>query len=130
LPAGEGWTDKYGNVGISPHGTPKDRALAHAHESVHSFLSPKAMNRLREFRANLSMAAYEKSELFRYIEEALAETYAQVKVNGLRALPEGLKFPVRNGYVTVSGTVREAADGVIVYGGVLYGIYLTVEGDR
>lgn len=130
LPAGAGWTDKYGNVGISPRGTRVDRALAHAHESVHSFLSPKAMNRFREFRANLSMAAYQKSEMFRFLEEALAETFAQVKVNGLRALPEGLSFPFRNGYVTVSGTVREGAAGTIVYGGVLYGVYLTVADDR
>ena len=47
------------------------------------------MNRLRELRANVGMAAYEKSALCKYIEEALAESYAQVKVNGIRALPGG-----------------------------------------
>jgi hypothetical protein len=130
LPAGGGGTDKYGNILISPHGTAKDRALAHAHESVHSFFSPKAMNRLRELRANVGMAAYEKSALCKYIEEALAESYAQVKVNGIRALPDGLTFPIRNGYVTLSQVLKEAADGTIVYGGILYAVYVTTEGER
>ncbi len=126
LAAGEGWTDKYGNVGLSPHGTQTDRALASAHESVHSLLSPKAMNGLRELRADVRMAAYEKSHLCKYLEEALAESYAQVKVNGLRALPEGLAFPVRNGYVTVERVAKEGAIGTLVYCGVLYAVHMTV----
>lgn len=48
------------------------------------------------------MAAYQKSDLCRYLEEALAESYAQVKVNGLRGLPEGLAFPIRNGHMKVN----------------------------
>lgn len=130
LPAGEGATDKYGNITISPHGTPKDAALAHAHESVHSFLSPKAMNGLREIRADVGMAAYQRSALCKYLEEALAESYAQVKVNGIRALPDGITFPIRNGYVTLGRVVKEAAIGTIVYGGVLYAVYVTTEGKR
>ena len=94
LPTGEGWTDKYGNMAVSPHGTAKDVALTTAHESVHSFLSPRALDGLREIRADARMAAYKKSDLCRYLEEALAESYAQVKVNGLRGLPEGLAFPI------------------------------------
>lgn len=111
MPAGEGGTDKYGNILISPHGTAKDRALAHAHahESVHSFDAPKTMNRLREVRADIGMAAYEKSALCKYIEEALAESYAQVMVNGVRALPDGLTFPIRNGYVTFGRVVKEGS---------------------
>lgn len=130
MPAGEGGTDKYGNILISPHGTAQDRALAHAHESVHSFFSPKAMNRLREVRADIGMAAYEKSALCKYIEEALAESYAQVKVIGIRALPDGVTFPIRNGYVTLGRVATEAAIGTIVYGGVLYAVYVTAEGKR
>jgi hypothetical protein len=126
LPAGEGVTDKYGNVSISPHGTAKDIALAEAHESVHSFLSPKALNGLREFRADLRIAAYQKSELCQFLEEALAESYAQVKVNGIRSLPEGLSFPIREGYVTLRGVAREGAIGAITYGGVLYGVHVSV----
>jgi hypothetical protein len=127
LPAGEGRTDKFGNAKYSPHGTPEQVALVKAHESVHSFLSPKALNGLRELRADVGMKAYAKSQLCRYIEEALAESYAQVQVNGLRALPEGLKFPVTHGYVTVSRVIGEAAIGTIAYGGIVYGAYVVVE---
>ncbi len=128
MPAGSGGTDKYGNVTVSSAGTPKDIAIATSHEAVHSFLSPKAMNGLRELRANAGMTAYDKSQLCRYLEEALAETYAQVKVNGLSALPEGLTFPLREKYdLTLSGVIKEGAIGTVVYGGVLYGVYLAVE---
>ena len=126
LPAGQGWTDSYGNVGVSTQGSAKDIALAQAHESVHSFLSPKALNGLRDLRANVGMTAYDKSALCQYIEEALAETYAQVKVNGVRALPEGLTFPIRNGYVSLKAVAKEAAIGTIVYGGVLYAVHVTL----
>lgn len=124
LAAGQGWTDKYGNVGLSPHGTQADRALADAHEAVHSFLSPKAMNGLRELRADIGMNAYARSGLCRYLEEALAETYAQVKVNGVRALPDGLVFPIRNGYVSLGRVAGEGAIGTIAYGGVLYAVHV------
>lgn len=126
LAAGEGTTDKYGNVEISRLGTANDRALATAHESVHSALSPKAMNGLREFRADLRMTMYEKSSLCCYLEEALAESYAQAKVNGISAIPSGLTFPIRNGYVELLPTLKEAAIGTVVYGGVVYGVYLSV----
>jgi hypothetical protein len=124
LPAGEGWTDAHGNIGVSPHGTPKDVALALAHESVHSFLSPRALNGLREVRAAVGMTAYEKSALCRYLEEALAESYAQVKVNGPRGLPAGLAFPIRNGYVAIGDVAAEAVIGTIVYGGALYKVHV------
>jgi hypothetical protein len=126
LPAGQGWTDKYGNIGVSPHGTAKDVALAVAHESVHSFLSPKALNGLRDIRADVGMSAYAKSGLCRYLEEALAESYAQVKVNGLRGLPEGLAFPIRNGYVSLGRVATEGAIGTVIYGGALYAVHVKV----
>jgi hypothetical protein len=113
---------------ISPHGTAKDIAMTTAHESVHSFLSPKAINGLREFRADVGMTLYKKSSLCRYLEEALAETYAQVKFNGLSALPEGLAFPLRSPdyKLTVSRVVTESAIGTTLYGGVLNAVYLSV----
>jgi len=126
LPPGSGATDKYGNVTFSPHGSAKDVALAQAHEAVHSFLSPKAINGLRDFRADLGMTAYQRSALCRYLEETLAESYAQAKVNGLTALPRGLTFPIREGYVTIGRVGGEAAIGTIVYGGILYGVYVSV----
>jgi hypothetical protein len=127
MPKGTGGTDKWGNVTYSSAGTATDVALVEAHESVHSFLSPKALNGLREFRADARMAAYQRSALFQYLEEALAESYAQAKVNGVASIPEGIRFPMRAGYVTLGRVITEAAIGTIAYGGVLYGVYVTVD---
>ena len=128
FPAGYGETNKYGDVTYSTRGTAKDIDLARTHESVHSRLSPKTMNALREFRADVGMTAYEKSSVCRYIEEALAEGYAQVKVNGIRSLPQGLTFPITNGYVKLIPLFGEAAIGTVAYGGVLYGAYVVADG--
>lgn len=43
--------------------------------------------------------SYFRSSLWRYFEEALAETVAQVGVNGLKSFFVGLRFPVNNGFV-------------------------------
>lgn len=139
LPAGEGRTDKYGNVVYSTLGSKEQIALAKAHEEVHSLLSPKTLNGLRELRADIGIAAYGKSSFLRYVEEAAAEVTAQVKVKG--ATPgnvlTGIKFPVTNGYVTLlpskkvlaDGTVEkqlgvlpEAVVGTIVYAGTVYAV--------
>ncbi len=57
------------------------------------------------------MSAYERSALLRYLEEALAEGYGQLKVNGLAAALRAYRFPLEGGYVTVS-TLQ--AEGVLV----------------
>ena len=72
------------------------------------------------------MTAYAKSGLCRYLEEALAESYAQVKVNGVRGLPDGLAFPIRNGYVSLARVATEGAIGTVSYGGVLYVVHVRV----
>ncbi len=128
LPAGVGETDAFGNVRYSTQGTAADQALARYHEGVHSSLSPKFWL-LRNFRARLGMSAYEKSALLQYVEEALAETYAQMKVNGLRGIPKGLRFPIDNGYVALRPVVTEAAIGTVVYGGIVYGVYVLMSDD-
>ncbi len=122
MPAGYGETDKYGNVKYSTQGTPKDIALVKNHEKVHQILSPK-LKFLREFRADLNMTAYQKSSLCRYLEEAMAESYAQLRVNGIKALPEGIKFPITNGYVQLKSVITEAAIGTVLVGGITYGVY-------
>ncbi len=141
LKPGEGATDKYGNVTFSPHGTKQQVALAKAHESVHSFLSPKTMNALRDVRADIGMAAYAKSNALRYIEEAAAETYAQCKVNGMsfKSVATGVKFPVTNGYVKLMphvdkdtlklepGVLPEVVLGVVVVAGIAYQAVLVVD---
>jgi hypothetical protein len=123
LPPGTGRTDRFGNITYSSAGSATDQALTRYHEQVHSFLSPR-LNRLRSFRADLMMAGYQRSAFLRYLEEALAETYAQLRVHGIRGLPTGLRFPIRNGYVTLRAVVTEAAIGTVLYGGATYGVYI------
>lgn len=133
LAPGQGFTDKYGNIEYSTAGTINDQQLALLHEKVHSALSPK-LDLLRDFRADLGIAGYNRSALLKYLEEAMAETYAQLKVNGISGLISGLKFPVKEGYVKllqfghVPNTptlplAAEVAIGAIVVGGYTYSVY-------
>jgi hypothetical protein len=122
LPAGTGVTDKFGNVRYSTLGTADDVALARHHESIHSFLSPK-FKLFRELRADFATAGYQKSATLRYIEEALAESYAQMRVNGIKGLPTGIKFPIKEGYVSIQALAAEGAVGTIVVGGVTYYVF-------
>jgi len=116
LPAGEGSTSPFGEVRLSPHGTVTEQALVRAHELVHQFLTPR-FGILRTFRVRLGMAGYLRSAFLQYLEEAIAETVAQLRVNGFSGLLEGVKFPVANGYVTISDLVSEgAAIGTITAG--------------
>jgi hypothetical protein len=84
-------------------------------------------------------ASYSRSSLSKYLEEALAETAAQVGVNGLRAGFRGVSFPVQFGYVTLLRevtvgyrTVRPflpelggLTAGGFVFGGVAYEVWWT-----
>src|SRR5262249_12231667 len=74
------------------------------------FLTPR-LGILRTFRVRLGMSGYLRSSLLQYLEEAIAETVAQLRVNGLSGALEGLKFPVENGYVTISDL---ACEGVAI----------------
>lgn len=125
-PPGWGRTNKYGDVLYSTVGSATDQALARHHEMVHSFLSPKLMP-LREFPADLMQWSYDKSAFLRYVEEALAETHAQLRVHGLRGLPTGIQFPIKEGYATVEQVVREGAIGTVVIGGITYGVYVVAD---
>ena len=59
-----------------------------------------------------------RSAFLRYLEEALAEGYAQLRINGLAQAIEALRFPLDGGYVVVSQLVAEGqAIGSIVLGG-------------
>jgi hypothetical protein len=65
----------------------------------------------------------------RGLEEALAETVAQLRVHGIKGLPTGLMFPIKNGYLSVS-TVGEAARlggeiviGTLIVSGYTYTVY-------
>lgn len=108
-PAGTGVTSFWGNAEISRYGTDIDRALVRRHERIHQILAPKFYF-MRNFRVQNRVNAYLRSSLWRYIEEALAETSAQVGVFGMRKFFTGIKFPVKLGYVylTRSGGVDDA----------------------
>jgi hypothetical protein len=128
LPPGEGVTDKFGNITYSSAGSATDRALVLYHELVHSVLSPR-LNFLRTMRADFGMFGYRKSGFLKYLEEALAETYAQVRVHGMRGVFTGIRFPIKENYVSLSRVVTEAAIGTVVYGGTVYGVYISASKD-
>lgn len=131
LPAGEGSTSFWGNITVSTLGSASERAVVLLHERVHQFLMPR-LYLLREYRASNRASSYMRSSLWRYIEEALAETIAQVSVNGVRQFFVGIRFPIKNGYMylrkgggfaedfTGSGALIEA--GSLLYNGVVSGI--------
>jgi hypothetical protein len=100
LAAGEGSTSAFGEVRLSPSGTTTQQALVRAHEMVHRLLTPR-LGILRTFRVQLAMSGYLRSALLQYLEEALAETVAQLRVNGMSGALTGVKFPVANGYSTI-----------------------------
>ena len=140
--AGAGYTTSFGDIVYSSLGTARDRALVLAHEQVHQFLTPK-LYLLRNFRIAQRDASYFRSSLSRYLEEAVAETRALVRVDGLRQAMVGVRFPVRSGYVYLirrgadpkyfdpavyggSGVLPEAAGVISVGGGAdwVYNLYL------
>ncbi len=126
LPEGFGSTNPLtGNMKYSPYGSAKSIRLAKIHEKVHSVLTPK-LQVLRGVRLVPRYNSYIKSGIFRYLEEALAETIAQVIVNGLREVVTGLSFPVKNGYVTLAQIGTEAKGlllGSVSTGGISYLVY-------
>ncbi len=131
LAAGEGSTSFWGNITVSTKGSASERAVVLLHERVHQFLAPK-LYVLREYRASNRASSYMRSSLWRYIEEALAETVAQVGVNGIRQFFTGIRFPVQNGYMYLtkgggysthfagSGAITETAG--LLYNGIVSGI--------
>jgi hypothetical protein len=112
MSAGEGVTSWWGEITISRLGSATDRRLAALHEAVHRALTPR-LDVLRATRVEGRAASYTRSALARYLEEALAETFAQTVAHGLRGVLTGICFPVRNGYVSL--VVRQVtADGVLL----------------
>lgn len=72
-------------------------------------------------------SAYNRSALLRYLEEALAEGYAQLRVNGLARALGAYRFPLQGGYVTVSQLLTEGqAIGTITLGGVFLHVSISI----
>jgi hypothetical protein len=97
-----------------------EQRLTLYHEWVHRSLMPK-VGPMRQLRAQLRASAYWRSSLLRYLEEAMAESYAQLRVRGMHQVVVGIRFPIQGGYVTMSQLGTEgAAVGNIVVGGSIF----------
>ena len=127
IPGGSlGKTSAYGVISVARNQSLTEQRITLLHELVHRFFSPRVGPFLR-FRAELRLSAYMRSALLKYLEEALAEGYAQLRVNGLLEAVAALRFPLTNGYVTVSQLVSEGtAIGTIVVGGTTLKVSVSV----
>ena len=113
-----GETTAYGVITVARNQSLSEQRITLFHELVHRYFSPR-LGPFRKIRAELNMSAYSKSALLRYLEEALAEGYGQLRVNGLVQALGAIKFPLQGGYVTVSQLAAEGlAIGTITLGGV------------
>jgi len=110
-PGVQGATDAWGNIRVMRNQSMDQQRLSLLHEWVHRVLSPRVAP-LRQLRAQLSMSAYARSVFLKYLEEAMAESYAQLRMGGgIRGLLVGIQFPLENGYVTIS---QLAGEGVAI----------------
>jgi hypothetical protein len=115
-----GTTDAYGVISVSRNQSLTEQRLTLFHELVHRYFSPR-VGPFRQLRAELNMSAYSRSALLRYTEEALAEGFGQLRVHGLARAFGAYRFPLQNGYVTVSELVAEGrAIGTIMIGGTMF----------
>jgi len=87
-----GTTSPFGEIRISSTASAAEQALARVHELVHQFLTPR-FGVLRTFRVQVAISGYTRVALLRYLEEALAQTVALVRVQGISFVLEGIKFP-------------------------------------
>lgn len=119
-----GKTDVWGNITITRQQTISEQRLTLYHEWVHRVLSPK-FGPFRRLRAQISASGYERSALLRYIEEALAESFSQLKGYGFKNIIVGIRFPVKEGYMTISQLTAEGTGiGNIFVGGTMYRVFL------
>lgn len=129
-----GITNQWGDVYLVLSKVASEAKAAKIHELVHRFLTPKlqVFPRLRQNMTILKSNSYMKSYILRYLEEALAETVAQMATRGVnwRSLLVGLKFPFgTNGgtmYVTKAAMKTEAMGvllGPINVGGMVFNVY-------
>jgi hypothetical protein len=120
-----GTTSPYGEIDIARNQSLTEQRLTLYHELVHRYFSPRT-GPLRQLRAELSWSAYSRSAMMKYIEEALAEGYGQLRVNGLAQAFGAYRFPLQNGYVTVSQLATEGrAIGTITLGGTIFTVSIS-----
>ena len=132
--AGEGGTNVPGDIrlGCNFYGDASKAVenikYAILHEKVHQFLTPK-LQIFRGFRLKLSKEGYRNSFVLRYLEEALAETITQLRLNGLgkEFILKGLKFPFDARYEITVAALKTEIKGILIgpitVGGMLYNVY-------
>jgi hypothetical protein len=111
-----GTTDKFGNITIKPGLSGRELIETVRHEGVHRFFSPKS-GPLKELRADIGMAAYRRSHLVRYAEEAIAETI------GTGSLRRGLALPLHGYGISTTRLATEAVGYIGITAGAAYGSY-------
>ncbi|HET9954811.1 MAG TPA: hypothetical protein VFQ61_09915 [Polyangiaceae bacterium] len=113
-------TSPYGAITIARNQSLTEQRITLYHELVHRYFSPRT-GPLRRLRAEVRISGYSRSALLRYLEEALAEGYGQLRGYGLDKALAAYRFPIDFGYVTVSRMMAEGqAIGSITLGGVLF----------
>lgn len=122
-----GFTSQWGDIHITSSLPLAEQRATLYHELVHRALTPK-LHVLRGLRVTISQNGYANSHLLRYIEEALCETYALLRVNRFsgRSLIGGIKFPIAAQYTTVRALGGEVAGlllGPINVAGMIYNVY-------
>lgn len=121
-----GETTAYGVIQVARNQSLSEQRLTLFHELIHRYFSPR-IGPFRQLRAEINMSAYSRSALLRYLEEALAEGYAQLRVHGLANALGAVKFPLQGGYVTVSQIATEGlAIGTIILGGTLFHVSISL----
>jgi len=121
-----GETTAYGVITIARNQSLSEQRVTLFHELVHRYFSPR-IGPFRKLRAEINMSAYSRSVLLRYLEEALAEGYGQLRVHGIANALGAIKFPLQCGYVTVSQLATEGlAIGTITLGGTLFYVSISL----
>lgn len=120
-----GKTSPFGEITIARNQTLTEQRITLFHELVHRYFSPRT-GPLRRLRAEIRMSGYARSAFLRYLEEALAEGYGQLRMHGLARALGAYRFPLMNGYVTISELAAEGTTiGTIVLGGVLFHVSIS-----
>lgn len=120
-----GITNPYGEIVIARNQSISEQRATLLHELVHRFFSPR-IGPFRQLRAEINMSAYLRSATLRYLEEALAEGYAQLRIYGLANALGAIKFPLQAGYVSVSQLAGEGrAIGTITLGGTIFHVSIS-----
>ncbi|HZR17219.1 MAG TPA: hypothetical protein VFE51_07825 [Verrucomicrobiae bacterium] len=108
-----GFTTPSGDIFLQPGLSWEEQLSTLRHESVHAFFSPDGSGAIATARQNVGQWFYDNSQLLRYSEEAIAETYAS------GSLLQGLSHPLVNPYnITPGGLLLEGGAA----GGGLFGV--------